>query len=92
MALLPGERPGGGSLLLPTCTVSHPGPTACCPPLPRFVVGEPIPPPKLEEGQAGPSQAQVDELHGRFYKAVEALWKKHAADFPGYERVRLVME
>lgn len=55
-------------------------------------MGEPIEPPKLAEGQRHPTQEQVDELHGRFYAAVEALWRKHAASFPGYERVKLVME
>ncbi len=55
-------------------------------------MGEPIAPPKLAEGQQHPTQEQVDALHAQFYGAVEKLWKKYAATFPGYEKVKLVME
>ncbi|GAB4819039.1 hypothetical protein N2152v2_006085 [Parachlorella kessleri] len=58
----------------------------------RFVAGEPIPPPRLEEGQQQPTQEQVDALHAQFYKAVEQLWHKHQKTYPGYERVKLVLE
>lgn len=56
----------------------------------RYVVGAPIPPPKLQhEGQ--PSAAEVDAFHARYYEALQQLWKVHAADFPGYQNVSLVV-
>ena len=56
----------------------------------RYVVGAPIPPPKLQqEGQ--PSAAEVDAFHASYYEALQQLWKVHAADFPGYQDVQLVI-
>lgn len=58
----------------------------------KFVVGSPIPAPKLEPNQSFPTPKQVDDLHAQFYKAAEVLWHKHKQSFPGYENVTLVME
>ena len=56
----------------------------------RFVVGQPIPAPKLaHEGE--PTPAEVDAQHARFYAALRALWDAHAKDFPGYADVKLVV-
>lgn len=56
----------------------------------RFIIGEPIPPPKLEVGQE-PTQEQVDATHATFYEALETLWHKHAPSFPGYEGAKFVL-
>lgn len=54
------------------------------------MVGAPIPALKLQrEGE--PTQAEVDEQHAAFYKALEQLWAAHAPQFPGYRDVRLVV-
>ena len=55
----------------------------------RFVVGRPIAPPALAQGE-GPSEEQVEALHETFYSQMEALWEEHRKDFPGYENIRLV--
>jgi hypothetical protein len=69
---------GGGTLPLPSRTGL------------RFVVGVPIAPPAPPAGAPAPTEAQVRAFHGAFYDAIEALWRAHAADFPGYEAMRLV--
>lgn len=56
----------------------------------RYVVGAPIPPPKLAQ-EGLPSAAEVDAYHATYYAALAQLWKVHAADFPGYQGVKLVM-
>lgn len=33
----------------------------------------------------------VDKLHKQYFDAVEVLFKKHMATFPGYDKLDLVM-
>lgn len=56
----------------------------------RFVVGQPLPAPKLaQEGE--PSREEVEAFHACFYGALEKLWEAHAKDFPCYQDVKLVI-
>lgn len=57
----------------------------------RVVVGRPIPPPPLREGEASPGREAVDALHSQFYAAVAELWERHRGGFPGYEGRRLLL-
>ena len=35
--------------------------------------------------------AALDDIHKQYFDAVEALFTKHMATFPGYDRLKLVM-
>ena len=54
-------------------------------------MGAPIDPPPLAPGQGAPSAAQVDALHTQFYDQAARMFERHAATFPGYQGVRLVL-
>jgi hypothetical protein len=64
-------------------------------PLPRrtplvYVVGEPLAPPVVAEGgEVG--QAQVEELHGRYFAALGEMFEQHKARHPEYADARMVM-
>jgi hypothetical protein len=64
-------------------------------PLPRqtplvYVVGEPLAPPALAEGEQV-AAAQVDELHSRYFAAMQELFEQHKAKHPEYASARLVL-
>lgn len=66
-----------------------------CLPLPapsgiKFVVGQPIQAPPLEQ-EGAPSEAEVEAQHKRFYAALCELWDHHAPGFPGYADIKLVV-
>ncbi|KAK9829305.1 hypothetical protein WJX72_005048 [[Myrmecia] bisecta] len=56
----------------------------------KFVIGEPIEPPKHEPGTQV-DEAGLTEMHDKYYAAVAALFNKHKASFPSYADVQLVM-
>nr|AZI70899.1 acyl-CoA:diacylglycerol acyltransferase 2.3 [Lobosphaera incisa]QIT07021.1 type-2 diacylglycerol acyltransferase DGAT2C [Lobosphaera incisa] len=56
----------------------------------KFVIGEPIAPPKHEPGTPV-DDAPLKEMHDKYYEAVAALFTKHKPSFPSYADVELVM-
>lgn len=53
------------------------------------MIGKPILP-ATKVGPDGPSQAQIDDVHARFYASLEDLFARYAPSFPGYEDVKFV--